>query len=386
MIKDLNIHKLHVKANINLIKKRTNMKNKEALYKNSGHTAKVFLTLVISVLMQVTLNGQSVMGPANQDFYGGALQPKLVSSSEYRDHRFSNPFLLQNTSSAFEQFIFNNSTNTLSFYIERMGATQSHEKRLHVLFNNVEVDYIKTSRITREYDETHIVRESEPISTPDHSIFNVLPSGAGTVQRQSFGYDLGVSDWQGGVEIEIKFKERIDNDFIMTLMVTNPNQVRRFGEEVVQFFAAPLRLLGRLLGESRYSDYVSFANFHFEKDKLAFNCNNLNLTTDTYSERNNLASSVQRDLGRDYSVADWNDLKAIRNIDAWISCMGLQPGESFMVTLNGNPRLNNGTRQFFVRYAPGGVSSSFAVHERIDNKLFLGSWHGLNLKILGKTR
>ncbi len=188
----------------------------------------------------------------------------LVSSSELSNYRFYNPFIISNVNSAGDQFGYNKSTNTLSFHIQRMGETHSDDKRLYLIFNSIDVDYIKTTKITPEYDETYIVREHGWITPPDHSFLSVLPSATTGVQKQSKSYDLGVSDWREGVGVEVNFLRMIEDDFLMTIMVVNPNQVSRIGEEVIQHFAAPVRLLGRILGESRYSDYISFANFHFK--------------------------------------------------------------------------------------------------------------------------
>ena len=347
-----------------------------------------FAIFVACFTMQAIVNAQSVMRAATEQVSNvGPMKASLVSSSDLRSYRFYNPFIIRNVNPAGDQFGYNQSTNTLSFQIDRMGQTHSREKRLYVIFYNSDVDFVKATRITSGYDETYIVRNYESMSAPDHSLMSALPSFGGGVQKQSRAYDLGVSEWDGLTGIEVKFSKPINDDFLMTIMVVNPSRVRRLGEELLQYFAAPARLLGRILGESQYSNYVSFVNFHFEyKASHRQACNNLLLTSSTYSETVNLNTSVSRDLGAGHSIADWNDLKSIRNIDAWISCMGLQNGESFMITVNGNPRFRNGNRQYFVRYAPGGVPSNFQVHEQIGGKLFLGSWYDLNLKILGKQR
>ncbi len=349
---------------------------------------RAFVMLIVVLTFSTGLNAQAVMRAATERVSNvGPMRASLVSSSDLRSYYFYNPFMIRNVNSAGDQFGYNASTNTLNFFIERMGETHSREKRLYLIFNNVDVEFVKASRITSGYDETYMVRTYESVSAPDHSIFNVLPSGAGSMLKQSKGYDLGTSDWQGGVSIEVKFNRRIDDDFIITVMVAHPNHIRRIGEEVIQHFAAPLRLLGRVLGESRYSDYISFANFHFEHTAFGSKaCSNLLLTSNSYSETSSLSREVNRELGTGYDLADWNDLKSIRDIDAWIACMGLQNDQSFMVTMNGNYRFGNSNRQYFVRYAPGGVPSSFAVHDRIADKLFLGSWHGLRQKVLVKKR
>jgi hypothetical protein len=114
----------------------------------------------------------------------------------------------------------------------------------------------------------------------------------------------------------------------------------------------------------------------------AQDCRNMMLTSGTYSETVNFQNVIRRDLGGNYTMADWNDLKRIPNIDAWISCMRLHREQSFMVTRNGNP-IYSGKRQYNVQYFPNGrVPAGFMIHDKIDNKLFLGSWYGLNANIL----
>jgi len=114
----------------------------------------------------------------------------------------------------------------------------------------------------------------------------------------------------------------------------------------------------------------------------AQDCRNMMLTSGSYSETVNFQSVIRRDLGGNYTMADWNDLKRIPNIDAWISCMQLHREQSFMVTRNGNP-IFSGKRQYNVQYFPNGrIPAGFLIHDKIDNKLFLGSWYGLNTNIL----
>ncbi|MFO7657154.1 MAG: hypothetical protein R6W78_08810 [Bacteroidales bacterium] len=345
-----------------------------------------FILLIPCLLISSSLSSQSMMSADTERVSNvGPMKASLVSSSVLSNYRFYDPFIIRNVNPAGDQFGYDTSTNTLSFQIDRMGETQSREKRLYIVFYNTDVDFIKATRITSRYDETYIVRNFELVSTPDHSLSSALPSFGGKAPLQSKAYDLGVSDWEGLTDIEVKFSKPLNEDFLLTIMTANPQRVRRLSEELVQYFAAPMRLLGRVLGESQYSNYVSFANYHFGyKGAGGMSCNNLVLSTNTYSERINLNNAVNSEMGSSHIIADWNDLKSIRDIDAWIRCMGLQNGQSFIVTRNGLFRLNNGSRQFFVRYAPNGVPSSFAVHDKIGDKLFLGSWYDLNQKILVK--
>lgn len=116
--------------------------------------------------------------------------------------------------------------------------------------------------------------------------------------------------------------------------------------------------------------------------------NNLKLTTKVYREEGSryLKHVINRDYRGKYEVADWNDLKALRNIEKWISYRRLKGGQTFMVT-KGGKYTYGADRQYFVLYAPNGrVPSGFLVHDRISNKLFLGSWFGEPRHVLIKER
>ena len=113
-------------------------------------------------------------------------------------------------------------------------------------------------------------------------------------------------------------------------------------------------------------------------------CGILMLTRNAYSEKENLGRAITKELGYTYSIADWNDLKSIRDINQWVSCMGLKKGQTFMVAKNGELKFNKSNRQYFVLFSPSGVPAGFLVHEKIGTSLFLGSWYGENRNILAK--
>jgi hypothetical protein len=113
-------------------------------------------------------------------------------------------------------------------------------------------------------------------------------------------------------------------------------------------------------------------------------CADLNQTVNVYPETGDLLANVHAEYGDGFSLADWNDLVAIADIDAWIACMGLENQDLFWI-LNGGQHFWSGGRHYFVQYFPGGVTGSFTVHGQIGNKLFLGSWYGLQMPILAKN-
>lgn len=112
-------------------------------------------------------------------------------------------------------------------------------------------------------------------------------------------------------------------------------------------------------------------------------CENLSITNATYPETDDLNQKVKDEFGVSFTIADWNDIKNMTNLDDWVSCMGLKHDDAFMVTRNGN-FIYSGNRQYYVHYSTDGVPySGFAVHDQIGD-FYLGSWYGLNMKILAK--
>jgi len=112
-------------------------------------------------------------------------------------------------------------------------------------------------------------------------------------------------------------------------------------------------------------------------------CNGLDITTNKYSETENLNQAVINEMGTSYQIADWNDLKSINNIQDWINCMGFSEDQTFMLKKNGN-YFYSGNRQYYVHYSSDGIPySGYLVHDQIGG-LYLGSWFDLNMQILGK--
>ena len=116
----------------------------------------------------------------------------------------------------------------------------------------------------------------------------------------------------------------------------------------------------------------------------ATECDNLALTSETYSETENLIAAIQGEFGNEYTIGDWSDLQAISDIDDWITCMGLAEDQTFMLTRDGE-YFYNGNRQYYVQYSSDGVPyPGFLVHDQIGD-LYLGSWYGIEMNILAKN-
>ncbi len=112
-------------------------------------------------------------------------------------------------------------------------------------------------------------------------------------------------------------------------------------------------------------------------------CNNFLLTKGQYAETENLNTRIQSEFGENYSIADWADLKAISNINDWISCIGLSEDQTFLLTKNG-ANFYNVNRHYYVHYSSDGIPySGFSIHDQIGG-LYLGSWYGITMNVLAK--
>ena len=99
-----------------------------------------------------------------------------------------------------------------------------------------------------------------------------------------------------------------------------------------------------------------------------------------------MKDAIRKEFRGECEIADWNDVKRIPNINAWISSMRLKQGQTFMVTKSGKFTYGD-KRQYFVLYSPyGELPMGFQIHDKIANKLFLGSWYGEPRQVLVKDR
>ncbi len=103
----------------------------------------------------------------------------------------------------------------------------------------------------------------------------------------------------------------------------------------------------------------------------------ISVTKERYSDRLDLNEQVRRDFRGKCEIADWEDLKRIRDIDEWAFANKLKSGQTAFIARKGKLKYSN-TRYYFVHYAPNGkLPAGFMVHDKIGGKLFLGSWSGV---------
>lgn len=99
----------------------------------------------------------------------------------------------------------------------------------------------------------------------------------------------------------------------------------------------------------------------------------------------NIEEVVKYEFGPDFRLAEWNDIKQIRDIDRWIFSTKLIPGRKYFVKNNGR-FIQSGSRVYFFLFSPNGrVPSGFLVHDKFAGKLFLGSWYGDYCHILASS-
>ena len=140
--------------------------------------------------------------------------------------------------------------------------------------------------------------------------------------------------------------------------------------------------------QGRYGNDQDKRDGGYKNGEYRDDVRNLKLTFKRFSEEGDryLKEAIRREYRGDCEVADWNDLKAIMNIDGWISGMKLRRGQTFMVTKSGRYTYGD-KRQYFVLYSPyGELPTGFLIHDKIANKLYLGSWYGEPRQVLVKDR
>lgn len=170
---------------------------------------------------------------------------------------------------------------------------------------------------------------------------------------------------QGGA---VNYRTELDKVKFLSQLMKDPSFIRRRNHENTNGYHA---------NDTRNVSQGSEAPVNRIMD-----CGSIKMTVNKYSEKQNLSDIVQKEFTGRSGIADWNDLKGIQNIDQWISCMNLQPNQTFFLTRDGKSIFSN-NRQYFVLYVPNGqLPAGFLAHDRIGKKLILGSWYGENRQIL----
>lgn len=107
------------------------------------------------------------------------------------------------------------------------------------------------------------------------------------------------------------------------------------------------------------------------------------VTVGKYSGTADLDQVIKNEFGNDYRLADWNDVLAYSDdIQNWASSIGMEHGDSYLISRDGN-RFWSGRRHYFMTRHDHNCPGSFLVHDDIDNHLIdLGSWYDLEMHVL----
>ena len=107
------------------------------------------------------------------------------------------------------------------------------------------------------------------------------------------------------------------------------------------------------------------------------------VTVGEYSETADLDQAIKNEYGDDYRLADWNDVLAYSNdIQSWASSIGMEHGDSYLISRDGNC-FWSGRRHYFMTRHDHNCPGSFLVHDDIENHFIdLGSWYNLEMHVL----
>ncbi|MEM6648348.1 MAG: LamG-like jellyroll fold domain-containing protein, partial [Bacteroidota bacterium] len=111
------------------------------------------------------------------------------------------------------------------------------------------------------------------------------------------------------------------------------------------------------------------------------------LTSTTHAETEDLDAVVKQQCGAAAQLADWESIKQAVGTDpsaltAFFDAVGLEDGGVALVKRN-DARFFSGSRHYYMQRFDSGPYSGFAVHDRIG-RLYLGSWYGLTMPVLGE--
>lgn len=117
------------------------------------------------------------------------------------------------------------------------------------------------------------------------------------------------------------------------------------------------------------------------------------VTAKICSENDDIEAVVHSEFGRDYRVADWNDVTAYCRANSAAQFIGLIPGafglqNSIMVKWNGQGFWSGDpTRHFFITRFDHDLPGYYLSHDNIENHYIdLGSWYGLSQPVLAVHR
>jgi len=339
-----------------------------------------FYLLVISILIfEYDINAQ-VLSPAEQPVYSVPLEHQILSSSQYQNYRFRDPFRVARVNSRGNQFVIDEVNRKISFRISEIGPTNSAIKNLFVIVKDLNVDLVTVQH--GYHGQKQRVHDRTPVTLPGNSIWGRLQYTGGILVPVD-AWNLGSRNWNDDIFVEIHYSGNLPSESGISLFVNNPKRFSSLTEELTEIMFSPLTTLLHFLGESSMY-HLSFVNYEVQ---LPANDRNMNfaVTQYDYGYRQNWQHAINNELGNEYRVADWNDLIAYYesggNLSTLFRSLGISERESVFVTRNGASHFSN-NRAYFASFHRHNRPPNYLDHDGLNrNEISLGSWDG-NRRIL----
>ena len=131
------------------------------------------------------------------------------------------------------------------------------------------------------------------------------------------------------------------------------------------------------------ADYLRKREYNVNGRRL--HASDFKITSERYNEKQDLDQMIRQEFGDLYRLADWKDILTFsENIEEWADSVGLTVGggkDALMISNDGYGIWHR--RQYSISRFNHKKPEHFLAHGSIDNNyVCLGSWHGLNRRIL----
>ena len=206
------------------------------------------------------VQSQTIMEPAPEPLTETPLEHEIISSSEYQDYRYRDPFQIAGLNNQGDQFSIDQEKQQIHFLLEEAGPTQSRTKDLYLNIEGLEDYTVELQRGRQE--QTEMISEMVFMSMPDNSLFSRIRGAIDQVESgvKQEVYHLGSNSWRGEYFITITYSGEVEQEVLLSLIAQNPDELSSSIEELGRFlFAAPIAIQ-HLLGESELT-HMSFVNY-----------------------------------------------------------------------------------------------------------------------------
>jgi hypothetical protein len=110
------------------------------------------------------------------------------------------------------------------------------------------------------------------------------------------------------------------------------------------------------------------------------------LTTEKFTEAEDIEAACVQEFGRNWRTADWNDIvdyyQAVGSLETFVSALGLIKTSDYLLTNNGEFWFSE-ERQYFIELHIHNLPPGFFSHADVDDHYIdLGSWYGIEAKVL----